>query len=133
MSLISFSCTISSPRATLSRTSSSTAARRRFIATADKSGRSTHARSMRPPMGVFVLSSTQRSDPRFSPERRDSVSSRLRRVVQSSSINRPPKNTSRLRMCEMSNFCVSMMYESSAPAAHTAAGISPMPLSSMLL
>ena len=56
------------------------------MATTESSGLSTQARSMRPPMGVFVRSSTQRSVPRFSPLRRDSVSSRLRRVVQSISI-----------------------------------------------
>ena len=44
-------------------------------------GRSTQARRSLPPMGVFVLSSTQSRLPFFSPERRFSVSSRLRRVV----------------------------------------------------
>ena len=81
---------ISSPRFTLSSASSPTALSRRRIATADRSGRSTQARSMRPPMGVRVLSSTHSREPFFSPLRRDSVSSRLRRVVQSSSMKRPP-------------------------------------------
>ena len=107
MSPISFKVSMISPRATLSRYSSSTAVRRRPIATALSSGRSTHARSSRPPMGVRVLSSTHRSEPRFSPLRSDSVSSRLRRVVQSSSMNRPPEKTSSRPMCAMSHFCVS--------------------------
>ena len=90
MSVISRSTAISSPRATLFEYSSFTAVRRRFIATADNSGLSTHERSMRPPIGVLVLSSTHSSEPFFSPLRRDSVSSRLRRVTQSSSMYRPP-------------------------------------------
>ena len=81
MSPISRKAVISSPRSTLSRVSSPTAARRRLIATTDSRGRSTHARRSLPPIGVLVRSSTHSSEPFFSPERRDSVSSRLRRVT----------------------------------------------------
>ena len=108
MSPISRRVPMSSPRVTLSRVSSSTAARRRRMATAESRGRSTQARSRRPPMGVFVRSSTHSRLPFFSPLRRDSVSSRLRLVVQSSSIYRPPKNTSRRLIWLRSNFWVRM-------------------------
>ena len=79
------------------------------MATADSRGLSTQARRSLPPMGVFVLSSTQRREPFFSPLRRDSVSSRFLRVVQSSSIYLPPKNTSSWLIWLMSNFWVSMI------------------------
>ena len=71
-------------------------------------------------MGVFVLSSTHRSEPFFSPVRWDSVSSRDRLVAQSSSMYLPLPNMSTLRMFESSVFCVSLMYDSSAPQAQTA-------------
>ena len=131
MSPIPRRVSISSPRATLSLKSSSTALSLRFIAMGLRSGRSIHARSSRPPIGVFVLSSTHRSEPRFSPVRSDSVSSSERRVAQSSSMYLPPVNRSMRRMCAMSVFCVSLIYRKSAPAADTAAGASPSPASSI--
>ena len=55
------------------------------------SGFSSQLRSIRPPMGVFVLSRTQRRLPRFSFVRSVSVSSRFRRAVRSSSMNLPAR------------------------------------------
>ena len=113
--LLSFS--ISSARPTLSRYSSSTAASRRRIAAGESSGRSTQLRSIRPPIGVFVLSSTQSRLPRFSPVRRFSVSSRLRRAAASSSIYRPRVKMSGTRSCDISPRCASARYASRAPSA----------------
>ncbi len=81
MSLMSFRASRSSPRMTLSFTSSCTASWRRRISATDSSGRSTQARSIRLPMAVPVLSSTQSRLPFRSPPLIDSVSSRLRRAV----------------------------------------------------
>ena len=80
---------ISSSRATVCSTSAATAALRRSISVTDSSGRSSHERINRPPMAVFVLSSTHRRLPFFSLLRSVSVSSRLRRAVRSSSMNWP--------------------------------------------
>ena len=80
---------VSSSRAMVSSTSAATAELRRWMAVTDSSGRSSQLRRHRPPMGVRVLSSTQRRLPFFSLFRRVSVSSRFRRAARSSSINRP--------------------------------------------
>ena len=80
---------ISSSRARVFSTSAATAAFRFTMAVTESSGRSSQDRSSRPPMGVRVLSSTHRRDPFFSRSRRVSVSSRFRRAVRSSSMNRP--------------------------------------------
>ena len=133
MSLISLSLTISSERLTLSPTSSSTAARRLRMATAESRGLSTQDRSRREPIGVFVLSRTHRREPLFSPLLNASVSSRLRRVVQSISMYFPPLNISRWLTWLMSNFCVSSIYFSSAPTAETAPSASRSPASSTSL
>ena len=79
----------SSSRTMVWSTSWPTAALRRVMAVTDSRGRSSQLRSSRPPMGVRVLSSTQRRLPFFSLLRRVSVSSRFRRAVRSSSINCP--------------------------------------------
>ena len=92
----------SSPSRTLSDTSSLTAARRRRMALSESSGISTQERSIREPMGVLVWSSTQRRLPFFSPVRWLLVSSRLRRVAQSSSMYLPPSISSRAFMCPSS-------------------------------
>ena len=81
ISLISLIARISSARTTLFCVSSCTAFRRLRMAATDSSGRSTQLRSMRLPIAVPVLSSTQSRLPFFSPVLRDSVSSRLRRAV----------------------------------------------------
>ena len=70
-----------SARQTVAFVSSSTALSLRRMAATESRGRSTQERSMRLPMAVPVLSSTQRRLPFFSPLLRDSVSSRLRRAV----------------------------------------------------
>ena len=80
---------MSSSRAMVLSTRAATAALRLAMAVTDSSGRSSQLRSIRPPMGVLVLSSTHRSEPFFSRSRRVSVSSRFRRAVRSSSMNRP--------------------------------------------
>ena len=89
MSLMPESDRISSSRATVFFVSASTAPRRRSMAATSRSGRVSHARRLRAPMAVFVLSSTQRRLPRFSLARMVSVSSRLRRAERSSSMKRP--------------------------------------------
>ena len=80
---------ISSSLRMVSFTSAATALERRSISVTDSRGRSSQLRSIRPPMGVFVLSSTHRRLPFFSLPRRVSVSSRFRRAVRSSSMNCP--------------------------------------------
>ena len=75
-----------SSRDTLSLPSSSTASRRRSISALSISGCSSILRRSRPPMAVFVLSSTQRREPFFCFSRSVSVSSRFLRVELSSSI-----------------------------------------------
>ena len=59
----------------------STALRRRLMAALEMSGCSIQLRSIRLPMAVLVLSSTQSSVPRFSRPRSVSVSSRFARVT----------------------------------------------------
>ena len=59
------------------------------MAVTERNGRSSQDRSIRPPMGVLVSSSTQRRLPRFSRRCRVSVSSRLRRAVRSISRKTP--------------------------------------------
>ena len=53
-------------------------------------GFSTQLRSSRAPMAVCVRSKSQSSDPRRSPARRLSTSSRLRRVMRSRNMVRSP-------------------------------------------
>ena len=103
------SAAISSCLRILSSTSSDTALSRRCIAVGCSSGISTQERSKRAPIGVRVRSSTHSRLPRFSPVRRFAVSSRLRRVDQSSSMYRWPSSSSKVLMCERSHFCVSAM------------------------
>ena len=67
----------SSSRIMVWSTSWPTAPLRRVMAVTDSRGRSSQLRSIRPPMGVLVLSSTQRRLPFFSLLRRVSVSSLL--------------------------------------------------------
>ena len=88
-SVTSRSASSSSPRTMTLSVSSSTAPWRRVISTGSSRGFSSQERSIRPPMAVWVLSSTHRSVPRFSLERMVSVSSRFRRASKSSSMNRP--------------------------------------------
>ena len=70
----------------LFRVSSVTAFSRRLIELTESSGCSMEERKSRRPIEVFVLSSTQKSVPRFSRLRIVSVSSRLRRAATSSRI-----------------------------------------------
>ena len=79
---------ISSSRSMVCSTSACTPSRRRRMAAGEMRGCSIQLRIMREPMAVFVLSSTHRRLPFFSPPRRVSVSSRLRRAVRSSSMKR---------------------------------------------
>ena len=79
----------SSCRAMSLSTSDATASSRRSMATGFSSGCCSHARRLRAPIGVLVLSSTHSRLPRFSLVRSVSVSSRLRRAVTSSSMYAP--------------------------------------------
>ena len=69
---------------------SSTASRRRSICPLSVSGCSIQERKSRPPMAVEVLSSSQSREPFRARLRMDSVSSRLRRVLRSSSMVEEP-------------------------------------------
>ena len=69
------------------RTRLSTAFRRWLISSLEISGCSIQLRSIRLPMEVLVLSSTQSRGPRFSRPRRVSVSSRFARVTGESRMN----------------------------------------------
>ena len=80
---------LSSSRAMVASTSAATALERRLMAVTESRGRSSQLLKHRPPMGVLVLSSTQRRLPFFSLFRKVSVSSRFRRAVRSSSKNTP--------------------------------------------
>ena len=80
---------ISSSRSMALFTRASTDVRRLLMAATLKRGRSSQERRSRPPMAVFVLSRTHSRLPRFSLSRMVAVSSRLRRAVRSSSMNRP--------------------------------------------
>ena len=104
MSVICLKISIVSDLTTLFLYSSSTAAFLRFMAIAESSGFSIQLLSILPPIGVFVLSSTQRRDPLFSPVLWDSVSSRLLAVTQSSSIYFFTYETSGELMWLRSNF-----------------------------
>ena len=129
-SVISRRDKISSSRSMVFLTSSSTAVRRRVICAGLRSGRSIHARSRRPPMAVFVLSSTHRRLPRFSFARIVSVSSRFRRAARSSCMNLPAIYNSSARMCGSSFFCRSRSVVRSAPAAAMTHGIFARPSAS---
>ena len=119
-SRIDFSVSRSLPRSVVLTASSSTASRRSRMASRAVRGRSSHARSNRPPMGVTVRSiSSSRLPAR--PPAIDSTISRCLSVV--GSISRPSaawrKRTE--RTCARSAFWVSRRYRTRAPAAHTAA------------
>ncbi len=88
-SVTSLRASSSSPRAMGLSTRASTAACRRVISAGSSRGFSSQERSIRPPMAVWVLSSTHSRVPFFSLERMVSVSSRFRRASRSSSIKRP--------------------------------------------
>ena len=80
---------MSSSRSMVRSTRAATAPFRRVMAATFKRGRSSQLRRHRPPMEVWVRSSTQRRLPFFSLPRMVAVSSRFRRAVRSSSMNRP--------------------------------------------
>ena len=80
---------VSSSLAMVSSTKAATAEFRLQMAVTLRRGRSSQERKQRAPMGVRVLSSTHSRLPFFSLPRRVSVSSRFRRAVRSSSMNRP--------------------------------------------
>ena len=88
-SVTCFRASCSSPRQMVEFTSSSTAFKRRWIWLGSSKGFSSQLRIRRPPMGVLVLSNTQRRVPFFSLLRRVSVSSRFRLASRSNSMNLP--------------------------------------------
>ena len=94
------------------------------------SGRSSHARIRRPPIDVHVRSISCSSDPARPPPAA-SITSSVRSVVGSMTMQSAPVRNAMSRTCARSAFCVSRRYCTSAPAAHVAAGrsVSPKPWS----
>ena len=105
-SRIDFSVSRSLPRSVVLTASSSTASRRSRIASRAVRGRSSQARSNRPPIGVMVRSISSRSVP-ARPPAIDSTISRCLSVV--GSISRPSATcrSRTVRTCARSAFCVS--------------------------
>ncbi len=99
--------------------SSSTALSLRLILAGLKSGLSTQLRMSLLPIAVCVLSSTHRSEPRFSFPRIVSSSSRFLRAVRLSFMYCLPLYISMLPMRSRPVFSVDLRYPKSAPAAQT--------------
>ncbi len=107
-------------RSTPRKASSSTASSRSRIASSATSGRTSHERRRRPPIGVIVWSISSSSDPMRPP----SLPSRISRCFSvTGSISRCPACWRKLmeRTCARSAFWLLRRYATSAPAAAIAA------------
>ena len=126
----------SASRASISVAKQPNASNRSSIAARSVSGASNHWRNRRAPIGVRVRSNTESTVPAppiaSAPPRRDSTSSRLRRVISSSGIAPPGRSMIGRARCGTPLGCRSRKYRSKAPAAPMASAspsFSPRPSS----
>ena len=110
-------------RARAFRSAASTASSRVLIAVGSRSGESTQRRSSRAPIGVTVRSMASSRVTPLAPLRSGSTSSRLRRVISSTHMNRSARRTTGRCRWGMPPGWRSVRYRSRAPAAPTAGHI----------